>query len=570
MVIRKPYVWYEILIPVMIVVLLLVLIIVLIRSHNRRLEVENERTKREMQEALNMKNVDLFANISHEFRTPLTLINGAVSMLSEDGSSTDLGKARGIIKRNADRMFKLVGQLMDLNKMDHDLLKLHVKIDSVTEIMESVKSNFEVGATIKNLDFKVNLPGNPIMGYLDRDKFEKIVYNLCSNAFKYTPPGGEVTVDVEVDDSSKLTISVTDTGIGMLEEEKDKVFERFYQGEGVSKSGGTGIGLSYAKSLVQLHHGEISLRSSQVATTDTPKGTTISFWIPLSGEEYSEEEKATKVDASVSVDKNYTLSEYTSDPQIEPSRTKPTVLIIDDDYEVVYYVKSLLSKTYNVLFRFDGLSGYNCLTENMPDVVICDIMMLEMDGIQFCSMVKSNVSTCHIPIVMLTAKSTVEDQVRSMEIGADAFLTKPFNPEYLMALIKSLLDNRKRLKQMLNENIEVPEAPEEKLSVRDRTFMDKMYSIMESRLTEGSLDIDSVAEELGVSRSKFYYKVKSLTGQTPNEFFTTYKLNYAVTLLKMDKYKISAIADMLGFSSASHFANLFKKQFGVLPSHYQN
>lgn len=196
--------------------------------------------------------------------------------------------------------------------------------------------------------------------------------------------------------------------------------------------------------------------------------------------------------------------------------------------------------------------------------------MVEVDGLQLCRMVKENLSMSHIPFVMLTAKSTMRDQIDSLGAGADAYVVKPFEPEYLMALIKSMIDNRSRVRKMLSTSLSVPSSSKEVLSGQDKSFMDKLYAIMKESLRNGELDIDSVAEKLGVSRSKFYYKVKALTGQTPNEFFTTYKLNYGAELLKKGKYKISAIADMLGFSSPSHFAAQFKKQFGVLPSQYGN
>ena len=316
---------------------------------------------------------------------------------------------------------------------------------------------------------------------------------------------------------------------------------------------------------MNLHHG--SIRANVRKQDDKVTGSIFSFSIPLKKEIYSDSERGENTDVVTNLDRN--LSEYVEkEAETGTDSNKPTVVLIDDDYEILYYLKNLLAPFYNVHFRFDALSGYKMIEEVQPDVIICDMMMVEVDGLQLCRMVKENLSMSHIPFVMLTAKSTMRDQIDSLGAGADAYVVKPFEPEYLMALIKSMIDNRSRVRKMLSTSLSVPSSSKEVLSGQDKSFMDKLYAIMKESLRNGELDIDSVAEKLGVSRSKFYYKVKALTGQTPNEFFTTYKLNYGAELLKKGKYKISAIADMLGFSSPSHFAAQFRKQFGVLPSQY--
>lgn len=531
-------------------------------SRKKKVEAESERIKREMTEKLNMENIDFFANISHEFRTPLTLIHGAASSLEAEDK-----RALGIIRRNTDRMMKLVSQMLDFNKLDHGILKLHVKEEPVMEIVRAVKSDFELGASMKGL--QLNLTGDTpdVNGYVDRDKLEKMLYNLCSNAVKYTPPGGQIDITCSVDAGDVLHVSIADTGIGIPEDALEAVFERFYRTKGTGKAGGTGIGLYYTRALVNLHHGQI--RANVRKEDDKVIGSVFSFSIPLRKEAYGPAERGENTDTVTNLDRDGYLREFTEDTT-EPGtdNSKPTVVLIDDDYEIVYYLKNLLSGTYNVHFRFDAMSGYKMIEEVQPDVIVCDMMMVEMDGLQLCRMVKENLSMSHIPFIMLTAKSTVRDQIDSLGAGADAYVVKPFEPEYLRALIKSMIDNRSRVRKMLSSSLSVTDAPKEVLSVQDKAFMEKLYAIMKESLRNGELDIDSVAEKLGVSRSKFYYKVKALTGQTPNDFFTTYKLNYAAQLLKKGKYKISAIADMLGFSSPSHFASLFRKHFGTLPSQY--
>lgn len=567
-VIKMNLLWFEVAIPALILILVIASAILGYIFLKKKREANSERLKREMTEKMNMENIDFFANISHEFRTPLTLIHGAVSSL-ESTVPADASKARGVIKRSTDRLLKLVSQMLDFNKLDHGVLKLNVKMEPVSEIFELTKMNFEIGASMKNIDLTLNTPETALMGWVDRDKIEKILYNLCSNALKFTPPGGAVTIDMSEDDQHVLHVSVSDTGVGIPEEDLDAVFDRFYQTSAAKKSGGTGIGLYYTRALVNLHHGSIGVKVRKTEDGRT-EGSVFSFTIPMAESEYSDVEKAAATDKVVSIDRKEMMSEYVeeSSASVNTSDKKQKLLIIDDDYEVVYYLKSLFADTYNVSFRFDAMSGYKMIEEFVPDVIICDVMMVDVDGIQLCRMVKDNIAMSHIPFIMLTAKSTMEDQIKSLGVGADAYVVKPFNSEYLQALVKSMLENRARVKEMLGRSTQVPTASKDALSYQDRSFMERMYSAMEESLQNGELDIDSMAETLGVSRSKFYYKLKALTGQTPNEFFTTYKLNYSVQLLKDRKYKIAAIADMLGFSSASHFTSLFKKQFGVLPSQY--
>lgn len=570
LVIRMNLLWWEIVIPILALLLLCGCAMIGVVFIRKQREVANERLKREMTEKMNMENIDFFANISHEFRTPLTLIHGAVLSL-ENGTESDSSKARGVIKRNTDRLLKLVSQMLDFNKLDHGVLKLNVKLEPVSEIIEYTKMNFELGASMKDIDLTLNSPNAGLMGWVDRDKIEKILYNLFSNAIKYTPPGGSVTIDMDEGENHVLNVSVSDTGVGIPEEDLGAVFDRFYQTDASKKAGGTGIGLYYTKALVSLHHGSIGVDLKKTEDGNTA-GSVFWFSIPMAESEYSAVEKAENTDRIVSIDSKEMMSEYIEDAPRSGKAVgkKQKLLIIDDDYEVVYYLKSLFADSYDVRFRFDAMSGYKLIEEFVPDIIICDVMMVDVDGIQLCRMVKNNISMSHIPFIMLTAKSTMEDQIKSLDVGADAYVVKPFNSNYLQALVKSMLENRIRVKEMLSQSTSIPPVSKDSLSSQDVIFMENLYAAMEKSVQNGELDIDSMAETLGVSRAKFFYKIKALTGQTPNEYFTTYKLNYSVKYLEERKYKIAAIADMLGFSSASHFTSLFKKQFGVLPSQFSN
>lgn len=536
----------------------------------RKREAREARKERELQEEINLRNIDFFANISHEFRAPLTVINGAVSSLRDEaGSPEGADRKIGIIGRNVGRMLKLVTQMLDFNKLDHGMLRLNVGFVNVPMIIRRSFEIFEIGAAQKGIDFRLTGCDEKHFGFVDADKLEKIIYNLCSNALKFTPQGGRIDVDCTWA-GEMLEVTVSDTGIGLQEDKIDTIFERFSQIEPARKSGGTGIGLYFTKALVELHHGVISAENRYGGENrQVRQGARFRFCLPLAESAYSAQEKEVSADLHISADRLVAREESLFVPEVARSEGKPTLLLIDDDYELVYYMRTLFSADYNVYFRFDALGGYEQVQEVNPDVIICDMMMLDVDGLQFCRMVKENPDLCHIPVIMLTARSSVDDQIRSLNAGADAYVIKPFDPAYLATLVRSMIDKRNRVREMLSSVTSVPEDGAEKINIKDKLFMDKVYEILESCLAEGDIDIDSFVNRLGISRSKFFYKIKALTGQTPGEFFTTYRLNRAARLIAEDRYKISAVAAMVGFSSPSHFSMVFKKQFGVLPSQYQ-
>ena len=547
-----------------VLLLLAALVFALRNLLKKKEEARREREERELQEKLNMQNIDSFANISHEFRSPLTLINAALTSIEGEETPEGREKAVSMARRNVSRMLNLTSQLMDFNKLVHGKMSLHVAHRDVSSLVRKCVEVFEVGAGVKSVDLHLTGCEEPRPGWVDEDKLDKILWNLCSNALKFTPPGGEIDVDCLFNDGV-MTVKVLDTGIGVEEDKIPHLFERFSQSESGKQMGGTGIGLFYTKSLVELHHGTIT-----GANREDTQGCVFTFSIPIDESSYQKEEKSVEEDLrTVTVSSTASALETSETSAKEDDEKLPTVLVIDDDYEMVYYLKSFLSKKYKVVFRFDALSGYNIIKKESPDVIVCDIMMMDMNGLEFCRRVKENLEICHIPVVMLTARSSVADQVSALEMGADAYVVKPFDPDYLMALVGSLIDNRLRLKQFLSFSTETrTDDHPDGLSPRDRQFMEKVYASLEENLSNGEVDIDTIASNVGVSRSKLFYKIKALTGHTPGDFFTLYKLNRAAQLLKEDKYKIAAVAAMVGFNSSSHFSAQFKKRFGVLPSQY--
>ena len=556
------------------VILVTTIILQLFRRNKRRLETERIRKEKEFQEKMNEDNIDFFANMSHEFRTPLSIISAAVATMENDATaSPSQVRLQKIIQRNSDRMLKLVSQLLDFNKLEHNKLPLSVQLTDTNAAIREIVELFSVGADQKEISLKVEGADGPLFTWLDTDIFEKVMYNLLSNAVKYTPSNGSITVrsrvcrdirtvfpDREGREGDYLVVDVADSGIGIPEESLSLIFERFGQAFPSQKKSGTGIGLYFAKSMVELHHGFIK------AANDG--GAVFTFAVPMSQEAYSESERSRKEDTGRALDSKSYLSEYTTHGDPPQSRSGITILVIDDDYEIVYFLKTILSPHYKVVSTYDAMSGYKMIESEEPDIIISDVMMYEVDGIQFCKMVKENINFCHIPLILLTAKSTVANQIEGLNAGADAYIVKPFNPDYLLASIGTLLRNRENVRNILGRSTKVGKALDTSVSVKDKKLLETVYQLFEENLSNTDVNAADFADRCNISRTKFFYKVKSLTGMTPAEFFRTYRLNRAVEFIKEDRYKMAGIAEMCGFSSPSHFAKSFKEQFGVLPSEY--
>ncbi len=581
LVIWKKYPWYIPFSAICLCAIAAALVYLLAIKKRRDREVEAAAYEKKILEETNNNNIDFFANISHEFRTPLALISGAVDNLLEGGEPLSLKQKRmsGIISRNTGRMLRLVNQMLDFNKLDHGMLSLSVQLQDISTLLIRVCDTFRLGAETKSISLDEEGLSEPLLGWIDSDKMEKILFNLLSNALKYTPEGGRVKLSLSTLDGAEASalfneefpsdlsyalVAVEDSGIGIPEDKINFIFERFARLESTQKAGGTGIGLYFTKSLVTLHHGQIKAenRSSEES------GTRFVFTIPIAESAYSEKERSVTETTPQESPAGSSASEVFASESGIVSSARPTVLVIDDDYEFVYFLKSILENQYQVLFRFDAMSGYKVIEESGPDIVISDVMMAGVDGLQLCRMVKENRAVCHIPFVLLTAKNMMRDQIDGLTVGADAYLTKPFNSQHLLATIQSLLENRKRIQQVLTENTSPLSLSNSGLSDADKEFMEQLYSLLEASLDGEDVSVDDIASSLHMGRSKFYNKVKALTGRTPNDVFTIYKLNRAIDLLKTGKYKISAVAAMVGFNSPSHFSTVFKKYTGVFPSQF--
>jgi signal transduction histidine kinase/ligand-binding sensor domain-containing protein/DNA-binding response OmpR family regulator len=535
------------------------------RRAARQAQMEKEQEKR-----VNAMNMSFFANIAHEFRTPLTMIAGPVGQLAKSGSLD--GEERSLLsiaQRSIQRMFKLVNQLMDFNKLENDTLRLSVEQLDVVKAMNDILDTFEFNAKEKGITIHRYGMEDKLQAWTDGDKLEKIVSNLLSNALKFTPRDGHIDVSLDTaDDTVKVTVA--DTGKGIPEEQQENIFKRYYQLDNQTKAivnWGTGIGLYYSRRLAELHHGSLTAGNRKEGT-----GAVFTLIYPMTEQAYTAEERRPLEGDSVA---DYRIIDMPVSPQTnrQPQQSeddRPTILVVDDDTEIINYMRLLFSQDYRLITCLDADTALEEMRAEEPNIVLSDVMMPGKDGYELCQEIKQDIQLSHIPVILVTAKITAENQVEGLNVGADAYVTKPFEPAVLSALIQSQLKNRERVRKLLtNATTTEEEGVENALSEQDKHFMEELYKLMEEELSNSELDVTRITKMLYISRTKLYYKIKGLTGETPSNFFRTYKLNRAAELLKSGRYTIAEIADKTGFSTQSHFSVVFKKQFGVTPSDYK-
>ena len=545
------------------------------RIHEVRRERERVEKEKEQERRLSKIQMNYFANVAHEFRTPLTMIAGPVSQLADsEGVKGQDRQLVGIIQRSATWMLSLVNQLLDFNRIGDKKLQLRAAKGDIVAPLKGIAELFKSNAGSKGIELVTYGLEDSFEMWADVDKVQKIVMNLMSNAMKFTPSGGRVTLAFDVvpreeaaaafplnkadTDTQFAQITVSDTGCGIPEDQLEKIFERFYQADNQGDTQGSGIGLFYSRALTGLHHGYIK------AENRPEGGAAFSVILPVSESSYTEDERS-EIKPVYDIPAP-TAAEMPAETQDGEDRKQ--IAVVDDDIDIANYVKVLLSPYYNVSVYFDATSALKGMQEEIPDLVVSDVVMPGMSGYELCKAIKGDLQLSHIPVVLVTAKVAVENQVQGLREGADAYVTKPFQPAYLLALVKSLLENREKLHQRLGSVTTTEDIEPEALSPRDAAFMKELYELMEKELSNIDLDITRITEMMKISRTKFYYKVKGLTGENPSVFFKRYKLNRAADLLKEGKYNMSEIAYMTGFNTLSHFSTSFKKQFGVPPSEY--
>lgn len=555
----------------------------------KRLNVElgekNGELKRLNEEVLELTHSRLvfFTNISHELRTPLTLIADPVEMLLEDSGIK--GKSRELLKmvqRNALALQQLVSNILDFRKIQNGKMELKLYRFDIVKTLTMWVGDFQLTAERKQIRLHLdvdNLKGSHEM-IADQEKISRIVFNLLSNALKYTPAGGEIFVSLK-DEGANLRLDVRDTGKGISQDEADKIFERFFQAKGAAS--GTGIGLALVKSFVELHHGEARVES------ELGKGSDFIVVIPREQEGDSQviHNDADIVDnsanASASEGKNLvdeSVLQYIDDGDrsrgkvqqlVSENTNRPTVLVIDDNTDIRQYERTLLQDEYVVLEAADGKEGLAVALKEVPDLVICDVMMPVMDGLELTEQLKTNTATSHIPVIMLTAKNLEEHRAEGYEHGADSYITKPFHSKVLLARIENLLRQRQLLKNLYQGSKEAEkEISEAHLEDRDKQFLKQLQAIIQKNLSDSEFGVEDMGQQIGLSRVQLYRKVKAMTGSSVVDLLRKARLAKARRLLETRSMSVSEVAYEVGFSAPSYFTKCFKEEYGMLPGDVGN
>ncbi len=593
----------------------------------RRYDLKRQRLKQELEieqlESEKLKELDamksrFFANISHEFRTPLTLILGPLENILKKTTDEETGQELNMMERHAHRLLKLVNQLLSLSRLEAGKMKLQASEENLSELLNGFVQFFESLARQKNISLSIDIYDPDVKAYIDVEKLEQIISNLLSNAFKFTPEGGKINVAVgswqlavgsnkeqrhkDTEAQSKkltnspvhqlassqthhFTIRISDTGPGIPPDKLPFIFDRFYQVDDTATRSqeGTGIGLALVKQMVDLHHGTVTVES------EVGKGTTFTVTLPLGKEHLKLEEIAQssehraqdpKDEGRVTRDEEITgIQQFDSclEPQtfnIEPEEVKPILLIVEDNTDLRAYMRKGLEQLYQIEEAVNGNDGFEKALKHIPDLIVSDVMMPEMDGNELCQQLKSDERTSHIPVILLTAKASKESKMEGLQTGADDFITKPFDQEELLVRIINLIDQRNRLREIFSATtgqeriISGVHFPEEHLGELDAKFLRKAVQVVEENLSDFDFTVEKFGQEMAVSRVQLHRKLKALIAHSATEMIRTIRLEHAADLLKKGSGNVTEVAYEVGFNNLSWFARCFQERYHVPPSEY--
>ncbi len=528
--------------------------------------LKQEKTDREKESALNQMKLKFFTNISHEFRTPLSLISGPLNeMLSiKELKPTQIKSQLEMIKRNSDRLLRLINQLMDFRKVMQGNMKLAIYKGDFSALVKRIADSFMGVAVQKHINFHTDIEEQDEVSWFDPDKIETILYNLLSNAFKHTPKNGNVLLELSYNnDSTHITIS--DSGPGIREEDKNRIFDRFYQSQHAHDHGeaGTGIGLSLVKELVELHKGSISL------SDDNESGASFKLEIGVSKQLFNIDDIVDDYVTPDETKEHFIVEEKPVQSQTEDAENeeKPLVLIVEDNPDVMLYLKDILSPYFKTETATNGVKGMEKASATLPALIVSDVMMPEMDGFSFCKKVKDNFITSHIPVILLTALDGVESKVEGNEHGADGYITKPFDKQVLISRINNLVQSRKQLKARFTEQWDFVE--EIATGSADKQFIKRAADKVEELMNDPHFNVSLMVKEMKVSRTLLHMKLRELTGQSTSEFIRTIRLKQAAKLLKQGDKNISEVTYAVGFNDPKYFSKSFKNLFGLTPTLFQ-
>ncbi|MGE5342563.1 MAG: two-component regulator propeller domain-containing protein [Candidatus Omnitrophota bacterium] len=555
----------------------------LIEEKNRQLEDQSEKLKE-----LDKAKSSFFANISHEFRTPLTLINGPLEQILAGNPDKDLEAQATLMLRNSRHLLNLVDQLLELAKFDSGKMKLRATLQNITPFLRSVILCFESLASQSKIDLTFQSDSEDIPLYFDPDKLERVVINIVSNAFNYTPSGGTIAVSVRhiigtAYPEGSIEIVVRDTGSGIPSDELPYIFDRFYRGKGSyeNRRKGTGIGLALVKDLVELHRGQIDVQSNYLP--NQAGGTIFVIRLPLGNAHLQPDEMIHISDYKSDSKKDKTAAirvpvwDHPSAPEEkekingEPcnQNQKPNVLIVEDNADMRTYIRGILESNYTISEAVNGKEGMMTAEAMIPDLVLSDVMMPEMDGYELCSHLKKEFKTCHIPVILLTAKASEASMRDGLETGADDYIVKPFSADLLEVRVRNLIRLRRQLQQKIRQDM-LLQPSEVSVSSMDHTFLKELRTIIEKNLADPEFNVEQLANKLYLSLSTLRRKLEALTGETAGSLIRSYRLTRAAQLLKGNFGNVTEVAFAVGFSDAAYFAKCFKDKFHQTPRDYAN
>jgi signal transduction histidine kinase/AraC-like DNA-binding protein/sugar lactone lactonase YvrE len=536
------------------------------RKEQDRLRLQEHIHAEEMADA----KLRFFMNISHEIRTPMTLIVTPLLSLFKQDDDPHRRSIYETIRRNAERILGLINQMMDLRKIDKGQMQMHMCETELVSFVGDIYTLFAQQAKSKNISFIYEHDSETLPVWIDRGNFDKVIVNILSNAFKFTPAGGEVHLNI-THDEQQVSISISDTGEGIPEDKLDRIFERFYQSPSSvnDRYTGTGIGLDLTRSLVELHHGTISVHNNA-----NGKGCEFIVSIPLGNAHLKPEEMLVETKDVAPTQTLMDDSDLVEQPETEELPKlgrRQRIVVVEDDEEIRDYLSSELSSDYDVSSCPDGRAGLSEVLHVVPDLVISDVMMPEMDGNTMCSKIKANPVTSHVPVILLTAKSRDEDQLEGLEMGADAYVVKPFNMEILRRTIVNLIHTHQMLRLKYGRNDQLEDSVDDlKIKSPDDKLLERVMAVISKNLGNSDLSIEDIADEVGISRVHLHRKMKELTGQTPHDFIRNIRLKQAANLLTRRNMNITEVMYACGFNNAASFSTIFKKFYGMSPRDYMN
>ena len=548
-----------------------------LKQKNIRKDTELKQLETQKKHEIDQMKLHFFANASHDIRTPLTLISGPVNELMETKEFTSrTAENIEFIYRNTNLLCRFVDQILDFQKLDSNVMSLELEHLDIIRFTKKITETFALYIENKQCQLKFVPENDELIIWFDPGKLEKILYNLIFNAIKFTPDRGTININISAD-AEKVSISVKDNGVGIPSDRLSLIFERYYQVDNTKTfyKGGTGIGLAHTKELVTLHKGEITVKSKE------QEGSEFTVILPRNKSSYNSEEVIFQTRENIASGNYYnphitTTTKNDDKAGISPDLAfqdtpegteKSSVLIVEDDQDMHRFIVNCLQSEFHIYRAYNGKEGFNLAIKHNPDVIVSDVMMENMNGIELCSKIKTELQVCHIPVILLTALASLKSKITGFETGADDYITKPFDAKLLRARIKNITQSRCKLRDIFSKNI-ILEPQKITINSLDEGFLKKAIRIIEENISDSDFDVDFLCSEMGVSRSVFFRKIKNLTNLTSSDFVKSIRLKRSAQLLRESDLSVSQIAYEVSFSDRKYFSKCFKEYFGKSPSEY--